>query len=196
MVKLTGDFWEEAQEVLSDLHVGIDAGKKIAIATHDFETKLLAIDMLFMHIEFNYVEHEDLHQFFVEISEELVELRNELGVLEKGKIHVVLDEEAAKKIGTAWILKHRKKFKNEIKEEINIDKKILQKISLTFSSLKEKFSQVEHLFEIDVDKAIVKEVKLELKESENEVKHIIERLIGFFITYEKIFNEELNKLKS
>lgn len=97
MVELTGELGEEAQEVLNDLHIGIDAGKKIATATHDFELKLLAIDNVIMHIQFNYMEHEDLNEFFMEISDELVELRDELEALKKGKIHVILEEEAAEK---------------------------------------------------------------------------------------------------
>ena len=195
MVDLTGELGEEAQEVLNDLHIGIDAGKKIANTTHDFETKLLAIDMLIMHINFNYMEHEDLNEFFMEISDEIVELRDELEALEKGEIHIVLEEEAAEKKGTSWILKHRKKVEDEIKEEADIDKAILQKIHQAFRSLKEKFSQVDHLFSVDIEKATVKNVKLELEEAEEEVKHILERLMGFFVTYEKIFREELERLE-
>ncbi len=195
MVDLTGELGEEAKEVLNDLHFGIDAVKKIATATHDFVLKLLAIDMLIMHIKSNYAEHEDLHQFFMEISDELVELRDELEDLEKGEIHVVLDEEAAKKRGTSWILKHRKKVEDEIKEEVDIDKEILQKIHNVFMRLKEKFSQVDHLFSVDIEKATVKNVRLELEEAEEEVKHILERLMGFFVTYENIFRKELERLE-
>ena len=195
MVDLTGELGEEAQEVLNDLHIGIDAGKKIANTTHDFEVKLLAIDMLIMHIQFNYMEHEDLNEFFMEISDEIVELRDELEALEKGEIHVILEEEAAEKKGTSWILKHRKKIEDEIKNEADIDKAILQKIYQAFSSLKEKFSQVDHLFSVDIEKATVKNVKLELEEAEEEVKHILERLMGFFVTYEKIFRKELERLE-
>lgn len=195
MGKLTGELGEEAQEVLNDLHLGINAGKKIATTTHDFEVKLLAMDMLIMHIQFNYAEHEDLNEFFMEISDEIVKLREELEALEKGEIHVVLKEEAAEKEGVSWILKHRNKVEDEIKEEADIDKAILRRIYQVFRSLKAKFSQVEHLFTVDIGKAKVKEIKLELEEAEKEVKHILEKLMGFFVTYEKIFHEELKRLE-
>ena len=121
MVDLTGELAEEAQEVLNDLHIGIDAGKKIATAAHDFEIKLLAMDKLIMHIQFNYGEHEDLTAFFGEISDEIVQLREGLEVLEKGAIHVVLNEEAADKRGAFWTLRHRKKIEEEVKEEMETD---------------------------------------------------------------------------
>ena len=52
MAELTGEMGTEAQEALMDLHTGIGAGKKIITATHDFETKLLAIDTVIGHIHF------------------------------------------------------------------------------------------------------------------------------------------------
>ena len=195
MVELTGELGEEAQKVLNDLHIGIDAGKKMVTATHDFEVKLLAIDMLIGHIQLNYMKHEDLTDFFMEISDEIVELRDELEALKKGEIHVILEEEAAGKKGTSWILKHRKRIDDELKEEVDIDNAILQKIHQAFRSLKEKFSQVDHLFSIDIKKATVKTIELDLEEAEKEVKHILERLMGFFITYEKIFRKELERLE-
>ena len=195
MVELTGELAEEAQEVLKDLHIGIDAGKKIVLATHDFEVKLLAIDMLIMHIQFNYMEHEDLNEFFMEISDEIVELRDTLESLEKGEVHLVLEEEAAEKRGTSWVFKHRKKVEDEIKEETDILKVDLEILHQFFKRLKEKFSQVDHLFSVDIEKATLTEVKLELEEAEEEVKHILERLMGFFATYEKIFSDELKRLE-
>ncbi|MBT3450507.1 hypothetical protein HN652_01075 [archaeon] len=194
MVELTGMMGEEAQEVLNDLHIGIDANKKIITKTHDFEIKLLAIDMLIMHIEFNYMEHEDLNEFFKEISDKIIELREELDILEKGEIHVILEQKSAEKMGTGWILKHRKKVEDEIKKETDIEKKILQKIHQTFKILKEKFSQVDHLFSVDIENATVKETRLELEEAEEEIKHILEKLMGFFVTYNKIFRMELERL--
>lgn len=89
----------------------------------------------------------------------------------------------------------QKKIEDEVKEEADIDKAILQKIHLAFRKLKEKFSQVNHLFFVDIEKATVKNVKLELEEAEEEIKHILERLMGFFVTYEKIFRKELERLE-
>lgn len=194
MIKLTGEYGEEAQEVLKDLHLGIDAGKNIITATHNFEIKLLAMDMLIMHINFKYEQHQDLTEFFMEISDELVRLREELSALEKGEIHVILEEKAAEKRGISWMLRHIKKVKKKIKEESDLDKAILQRVARVFQELTDKFSQVDHLFSVNLQKATVTEIKLELEEAEKELQHILEQLLGFFITYNKIFRKELERL--
>ena len=156
MVELAGELAEEAQEVLNDLHLGIDVGKKIVSATHDFEIKLSAVDMLFMHIDFNYSDNDDLNDFFVDVSDTLVNLGEELEALKKGAIHLILEEEAAEKRGTSWVLKHRKKVGDEIKEEIEVDSKIIKKTHLAFIKLTRLFWDAEHLFSVNIKKATIK----------------------------------------
>ena len=196
MVELTGELAEEAQEVLNDLHVGIDVGKHIVTATHDFETKLLATDMLFMHIDFNYSHYEDLNGFFVEVSETIVELRDELEALGKGEIHILLEEEATEKKSTKWALKHRKKIEEEIKEEIEVDINIIKKIQVALVKIRRFFEEAEHLFSIHIKTATVEKMKIELEEGEEEVKHILRTLLQFILVYEKIFTQARNKLVS
>lgn len=191
MVKLIGEFGEEAQEALRDLHRGIDAGKSIVTAVHDFEIKLSAVDIVIGHIEFNYSHYEGLYAFFTELSDMIVELRDELEQLEKGEIHFVLEEEAAKKKSTQWILMHRKAIEEVIKEEKEVDKQIIRKIHRAFVKLRKLFIKSEHLFSLYIRKTEIKKFKLKLEEDEEQVKHILEQLMRFIFAYEKIFKRAL-----
>ncbi len=196
MVDLTGEFYaEEAQEVINDIHIGIEAGKKIVISTHDFETKLLATDMLFMHLQMEYSEYDELHDFFVEVSEKLVELRDELEELRKGEIHFVISLEAAEKVGRKWSLHHLKKVKGSLKGVSDVSRDAIFRIDKTFEEIKILFNQSDHLFEVSIEEATVGSVKMELEEKEKEVRHILERLLRFILAYEKLFKEALGKVK-
>ena len=193
MVQLTGGFAEEAQGVLDTLHIGIDVGKRIVIASHDFTTKLSAVDMVFMHTQMEYQDYDELHEFFVDVSDVLVELRDELDALRKGEIYFIVKLEAAEKRKN-WTLTHFKKIKKELHQVEDVDRKIFFVIHAALEKVRQLFQQAEHLFELDIKKATV-DVKVELEEGEEEVKHILERLIQFILAYEQIFKKELKKLK-
>ena len=195
MAELTGEMGAEAQEALKDLHTGIEAGKKIVTATHDFETKLLAIDTVIGHIHFNYQEHEDIMDLFLRLSDEVVQLCGELSGLKKGEIHLVVLEEAATKQGTAWVLKHRKKLQQERMKEAEVDRQVIAKIHTFFLKAQEIFTEAEHLFKVDIKKAKVTRIKLELEEKEQEMKHILEQFLQFVVAYERIFKQALEGLK-
>src|SRR3989344_1146307 len=188
MAELSGEMGAEA---LKDLHAGIEAGKKIVTATHDFETKLLAIDTVIGHIHFNYQEHEDIMDLFLRLSDEVVQLCGELDGLKKGEIHLVVLEEAAAKRGTVWILKHRKKLQQERMKEAEVDRQIIAKIHTFFLKVKEIFTEAEHPFKVDIKKAKITRIKLELEEKEQEMKHILEQLLRFVAAYERIFRQAL-----
>ncbi|MBI2666547.1 hypothetical protein HYX13_02955 [Candidatus Woesearchaeota archaeon] len=191
MVTLTGELAEEAQQVLEDLHRGIDAGKKAVTATHDFETKLLAMDMLIMHLHFNYAEHEGLIEFFIQISECIVALRDELEALNLGEIHIIIQEEATEKKSPLWVFKHRKKVKKRIVQEQELEREMLQKVAAAWKKMYQKFQEAEELFVVDLKKIKVKEIYLELEEKHEEVKHILERLLGFFGAYQHFLQQQL-----
>ena len=195
MAELTGEMGAEAQEALKDLHTGIEAGKKIVTATHDFETKLLAIDTVIGHIHFNYQEHEDIMDLFLRLSDEVVQLCGELVGMKKGEIHLVVLEEAAAKQGTAWVLKHRKKLQQERMKEAEVDRQIIAKIHAFFLDIQKIFTEAEHLFKVDIKKAKITRIKLELEEKEQEMKHILEQLLRFVAAYERIFRQALEGLK-
>jgi len=186
MVELTGMFGEEIKLALEALHEGIDAGKKTVKATHDFESKLIAIDQLLMFVHEDYWQ-EDIGQLLIEISDKIKALREELEALEKGEIHIILEEEATKKKSAFWILKHRKKIEEEIKEEIEVSINIIKKLEATFVSIKALFVKSKHIFSVNIGKATINKIKIELEEGEEEVKHILEKLMQFILAYEHLF---------
>lgn len=193
-MKLTGEMAEEAEQSLENLRQGIDVDKKIITSAHDFEVKLASIEILINHLHLNYWDHDD-RDFFLQIPDLITELWAEIQALEKGEMHILLEEEAAQKLGKKWVIKHRKKIGEEIKEETRVDKKIIQDLHQAFVDLKQHFAQAEHLFTADLNQGKVKKINAELGEKEKEFKHIIERLLQFIQAYEQIFREYLKELK-
>ncbi len=195
MIQLSGDLGWQAQEALDDLHLGIDAGRSVVTATHNFEQKLWGVDTLSAH-SFDYdSSHEDLAAFFDGLFRELLSLREELDALEKGELHFVLEQEAAEKSGAPWLVRHRKIVNDEVKEEARIAKKLLQRVHHVFLELKAKFAEGEHMFAVDLEKAQVTQMKLQERHAEEEIKYFIERLLAFFVAYENILRKELARLE-
>jgi len=171
-MKLTRDNSELIQNAMDILHKGIDVGKRTVEAEHQFEHKLLAFQNL-LAMQEDYPEEEATFSLF-DVIEILEELGNELAALEKGEVHIVLEEEAVAKKGPRWVVKHRKKIENEVRKEKIVSKKIIKKIHLAFVKVKEILDT----------------------ESENEeVRQIMENLLAFFNTYEEIFKNVLTELK-
>ncbi len=194
MVKLTGDMGEIAQEVLDDLHSGIDVGRNIVHSTHNFRIKLEAVDNVFAHIEIDYPDLADFGEFFAEVGEIIMHLEAQLRDLEHGEIHIVRKEKSAERHGEEWVLKHIKKVKEKLEEEKDVDEEIIKDIHAALVKIKKLFLKAEHLFEIQEKETRIKELKHKLEEKEEEMKHIIEKLMQFLFTYEKIFKEFLDKL--
>jgi len=179
MIKLTGELAEETQEILNDLHEGIDVGRKIITTTHSLENKLLGLDLIFSHISFNY--DQPVIDFFWEIQEEVEELVEFLKTEEKHGLHIIAQEQAAEKRGKKWILKHREIIEEEIKQEKEIDIAIVKKIHQTFLKIKEFIDQ-KQIFAKHHNKAA-------------ELNHIIQKIFHFFSTYEHLFRRYLKELK-
>lgn len=74
-------------------------------------------------------------------------------------------------------------------KEAEVDQQIIAKIHAFFLKAQEIFIEAEHLFKVDIKKAKVTKIKLELEEKEQEMKHILEKLLQFIAAYEKIFRQ-------
>lgn len=193
MVELTGDFGPLIQELLEDLHSGIDAGKKTVHAVHDFDAKLQALNEALGLLGMDYMEFPEIHGLFTLIGGEVEDLSKQLEILGKKELHILLEEEAAEAKGKKWILKHRKLVEGEIKSEKELEAEIVRIIHKAFVQIRKEFTDMEHLFEVDISKAEVTSVKEELKEFEEEFRHVMEKLMQFFAFYEHFFQQQLAK---
>jgi len=195
MTKLTGEYGDIATEILEDLHIGIDIGRKTVHATHNFQIKLMAVDQIFMHIEADeYWRFEDLYAFLEEFHIIIVDLHDDLTKLEHGDIHIVRKEKSAEKKGIEWIIKHKKKVEKELEHEKDVEEKIIKKIHKALKDIKKIFLKADHLFLIHEEETTIKEIKIDLEEKEAEIKHLVEKLMQFLFMYEKFFKELLEEL--
>ncbi len=207
MVKLEGELAFEAQEALGAMHEGIDIGKRIVTATHNLENKLLAFDYVMMHIEFNYSHHDEIYTFFTEISDIIAALNKKLNKIRRGGLHFIAEEKTIEN----WILKHKLSeagkrvrvwhkiiatIKWEKREEVLVNKRIIRRLNADFQKLKKLYSEADHLFLIHEEKAKITEIKLKLEEDEERVKHILEQVMRFIFTYEKLLGEMVRELES
>ena len=196
MIRLKGEFGEGTKEALRDLHLGIKVGKRIISATHSFEIKLSIIESSIMnHVNFDDQYSEAFIEFFEKITYDIINMRDELEEMEKGEVHIVLEEEAAEKLGTKWILKHINKVEDDIESEIELEKELIEKIHQFIVKIKNYFIEAEHLFSMNIEKSIIKKINIESEENEDEVKHILKNLLLFVLFYEKIFEQTLNDLE-
>ena len=186
----------DEDELTSDLFLHIDHEKKIVKATHSFEDKIAAAEVVIQHLlmMYGYLD-EDLMEFIESLEENIGNLHSTLEKDNKQTIHFLLELEAAKKSGKKWVVTHAKKVKNEIKKVEQINQKFLKELHSQLSILKNQFKTAKHIFEVEIEKAQVKSLKIKLEEGEEEVLDILDKLLKFFIVYEHFFEQELKELK-
>lgn len=171
MVKLTGPLAEEAEEALQDLHRDIDVEKHIATATHNIVDKLISFDYVTAHIAEKHNPDSQAFEFFMDISDELVELREAIRDLEKGHLHVLLEEEAADKMNRKWRIGHLQTIKDYMHRAHEVDTELLHRVHQFLRNMKVKCSEAGIL--------------------DGESEHILENIMKFFATYEKFLMNEL-----
>ena len=92
------------------------------------------------------------------------------------------------------MLKYWTRWKSGLKQRPNRNEPICFFFTF-FLKAQEIFTEAEHLFKIDIKKAKVARIKLELEEKEQEMKHILEQFLQFVVAYERIFKQALEGLK-
>lgn len=107
-MNLSGEFADEAQEALDDLHRAEVEEKKIIVGLRSLNIKLAAIEMVIAHTNFNY------SGFSEEVEDGIITLRDKLEALEKKENHFFLELEAAEKKGAVVDTKAIKLIKKEI----------------------------------------------------------------------------------
>ena len=173
--------------IADDLVAHIDVDKKIIHATHSFEDKVAAAEMVVNHMLMMYgFNDEDLMEFIESIEEFVGKLHKLLEDYEEETLHFVLLEEAAVSEGKNWIAKHAKKVEEELKDEKEAKREFLESLRIILASFKEKFSQVDHLFSVKIDEAKVDKIKLDMEGEEEELKDILDKLLKFIVVYEHL----------
>jgi len=185
----------DEDELTSDLFLHIDHEKKIVKATHSFEDKIAALDLVIDQFAMNYDYNEDLNDFIEDIKIRIDKMLKSLRLLKNNTIHLLVNLEATQKSGKKWIIRNAKKVEEEIEEIEKVSKRLLQIISLYLKNIKRLFTKAKHIFEVEIEKAQVKSLKIKLEEGEEEVLDILDKLLKFFIVYEHFFEQELKELK-
>ncbi len=194
MVELTGEFSEEVQECFQNLKVGIHVGNRVITEAHNFEEKLISIEIVMGHIEFEYQEVTEIYEFFSDIILALTNLREKLEELEKGELHIVRKEEKETEKGAKWVAKHIKKVEGQLDDEEELLEETLKEIRDVLKELRQRFIDCVHLFDVYEEKTI-KKVKAELEDKEEEIKHISQNLFDFISHYARVFQTLLDELK-
>ena len=193
MSRFTGMAAEDAEQVLNDLHLGIDVGKKLVTATHQLDDKLASLYILMNHITMEYPE--EITDFLEKIIVESHDFVPELKKFESEELHLVLLESAAEAVGPRWIFSHRAKVEAELKEESKVVKKHLQHVHKYLLIIQKEFVEAKHLFLVDIEKCKITEMRIDLVGKEKEFEHIIENLLLFLKVYLHLLESKLKEMK-
>jgi hypothetical protein len=164
---------EDINAIMATLEEGIDVGKETVIGLHKMEEnfhKISAITHLLM-------EEGEFVDFLFELGEKIGDLLNEIKLDEDGELHLVVEGEAAIRLGKAWILSHRARIKERILEENTHAKHIIGIIKKHFELINELFDENKEEFHEDP-----------------EIHALCQKLHKLFIFYLNLFAKELSKL--
>lgn len=167
---------EDLIETLKALEKGIDIERKHVKELHDFRLGILAVQSITGHI---FEEHPEHAEFFIEFSGLTHDLLEDLEVVEYGEIHLLAQETAAKKRGSEWIVRHQVIIDDEIKEETNHDRRVIQLIHSFAEGIRELIDEYKDEF---------------LEETDIQMREVFERLERLFHFYLEIFQDELRRL--
>ena len=187
MVELSGFMAEEVEEVLKDLHLGVDVGKKIVTADHDLDLKLSSFDVLIHHAVMEYPP--EIADFFEDVVSEMDEFRKELSLFDKGGMHLILQEEAAATKGSHWIFVHKKKLTEELHQEERIIQDHLRKVKTHLQSLHQKLLNSSH-FSLSLEDSS-SQIHFDVEGKEEELLHILKQMLLFLTIYLHLLEEEL-----
>ena len=177
------------------LNDGIEIGEQIVTATHNFQSKLLKVQSLLWEMIDQYSKYDrDLEIFLRAV---LAEIKTLIGILTtpyKGELQIVLEDKAALKRGSGWILKYRQELERKQIKELEGDKILITICKEHFERIKTLFEEGKHLFSIDIKKCELYEVKIKLGRAEKGFKKIMQNLLRLILAYEHIFKEAEKKL--
>jgi hypothetical protein len=164
---------DDIVEIVAELEVGIDVGKETVIGLHEMETKLHAISA----ISAQFMDEGEFVEFLTDVSELIWDLFIDLKMKEDGELHLVAEEQAAKKLGRTWSLKHIARVKTQIREETEHEKRIIQIIT-------EYMEKINNIFEDN---------KEEFHE-DAQIHALCQKIHRLFAFYLKLFRNELKRL--
>ncbi len=187
MVEISGPLGDDVKLIMEHLKENIEYGKRVVTAAHNFELKLEGFDTLLAHAAM-YLDDNDLVGFIMLLCEDVISLRDKIKSFEKEELHIAMKEEVAMSKPT-WTVKHKKQISKEEKQELAVDKQIIETIKTSFSDMKDHMIKVNHLFSIDIQKGSLK--LAELQEKHKELEYISQELFSFINSYEQIFERFL-----
>ena len=174
----------------------IDIGKQVVASTHDFNDKLYTIERLLWAMKEQYSKYDqNIGQFLQKAIDEIKSLKRIINTPYQGELHIVLEDKAALKKGEGWVLKYKRKIEKNNIQEIEADEALIYICKEHFERIKNLFIESEHLFSVDIEKAEVNEVKVQLGRAEKRFKEIMQKLLKLILTYESFFKLAEDKLK-
>ncbi len=194
----------DALRNLRALQKGIDVGKRVVTATHDFEFKLHDAQGVIYYLLSKFGGHGAIKDLLESVLAEVRGLINALQMERKGFLRIVLEEQAEEKKMRRVVFKFRKEEQYDERgrwlrkkriEENEADQVLIQVYHGYFERMKSLFERGEHIFVADLEKAQIKQVKVELGVAEKSFKKFMEGLLGYFVVYEKILREASEELK-
>jgi hypothetical protein len=191
MVELTGEMAEEAQLCLEHLNQDISLGKHFIKELRDFENRLAAIETVVMHINFNYWEYDDLDEFITEVGQMAANLGKILEGMRKKEMLLVAEEKSLEKNG--FESKYASLLKKIFEEQNQMGKEVLQIIHQEINEIKQFIIKADHIFELHENQTQIKKLKVQLEAGDEQVHHVLEKLLKLFVTYEQVFKETIEK---
>lgn len=85
------DYQGHIELFMEQINEHIDENKKIVSQTHSFSEKILAMLDLFLHLDMQYEEYSELHDFFNDISDVIYQLSAHMEKIRRGEIHIVAE---------------------------------------------------------------------------------------------------------
>ena len=164
---------EDINAIMETLEEGIDIERETVKGLHEMEVRLHQVSAIANLL----MEEEHFVDFLFDLGEVIDELLIKLKMAEDGELHLVAEGQAAKRLGRKWTLKHRARIKEEILEETEHEKRIIEIIT-------DYMKRINKLFD---------ENKEEFYEDE-EIHAMCQKLHKLFGFYLELFKKELNRL--
>jgi hypothetical protein len=164
---------EDINAIMEQLDQGIDINQETVKGLHEMEVQLHAISAIAAH----FMQEGEWVEVLTDVSELIWDMLVALKMQEDGELHLIAEEQAAKKLGRNWTLKHRARIKDEILEETKHEKRIIQIITDYMIRINKLFDENQEEFHEDP-----------------EIHELCQRLHRLFNFYLQLFKKELTRL--
>jgi hypothetical protein len=185
-------FKEQADIVVEDLKEGINIEQKIIVSEHNLENKLLAIHLIFEHLEERISpEEKDVYDFFHRISDKIQNIENTIKEQKLQNIRIIKKDKSQNwsTVRAKWRIPFTIKY---IKNRVVVLETELKALHVKFSELLQFMDEHELMKALKEDHATPKEIE----EFEKAEHYYFSQIRRFFRAYENIIAQLLSELQT